>query len=97
MSEPLLEVRDLHVEIPTSRGRRRTPSTARRSRSRPGEALGLVGESGCGKTMTLRAILRPARHGRRASSAARSLFDGVDLAAARTQEPAGASAAARSP
>jgi len=53
---PILEVRDLRVEIPLTRG----TVHAVRSASftvEPGQALGLVGESGCGKSMTLRAIL----------------------------------------
>ena len=43
---PILEVRDLRVEIPLAARRRPARSTARRSTSRRGEALGLVGESG---------------------------------------------------
>ncbi|MDX6551968.1 MAG: peptide/nickel transport system ATP-binding protein [Gaiellales bacterium] len=54
--ESILEVRDLHVEIPLSRGTVRAVDGASFS-VRRGEALGLVGESGCGKSMTLRGIL----------------------------------------
>jgi oligopeptide/dipeptide ABC transporter ATP-binding protein len=64
MTPPLLEVRDLHVEIPMPYGRLHavrgvslTVDTA--------ESVGLVGESGSGKSLTLRALLgllpRPAR------------------------------------
>ncbi len=56
MSEPILEVRDLRVEIPTRRGVVRAVDGASFSLGR-GETLGLVGESGCGKSMTLRAIV----------------------------------------
>ncbi len=61
---PLLEVRDLTVHFPFARG-----SFLKRQRGviravdgisfslREGETLGLVGESGCGKTTTARAIL----------------------------------------
>jgi oligopeptide/dipeptide ABC transporter ATP-binding protein len=64
MNAPLLEVRDLHVDIPMPHGRLHavrgvslTVGTA--------ESVGLVGESGSGKSLTLRALLgllpRPAR------------------------------------
>ena len=53
---PLLDVRDLQVRIPLSRGTVRAVDGASFSVGR-GQALGLVGESGCGKSMTLRAIL----------------------------------------
>jgi peptide/nickel transport system ATP-binding protein len=44
----------------------------------PGEALGVVGESGCGKSQTMLAILRLLPHGGRVGSG-RVLFDGRDL------------------
>jgi oligopeptide/dipeptide ABC transporter ATP-binding protein len=52
----ILSVRDLRVEIPTPRGAVRAVDGVSLEVPRGG-ALGLVGESGCGKTMTLRAIL----------------------------------------
>ncbi len=83
MSEPagpLLQVRDLQVRIPLSRGTVRAVDGASFTVER-GQALGLVGESGCGKSMTLRAILgllpRPAR-----ITDGTVLFEGEDLAAA---------------
>jgi oligopeptide/dipeptide ABC transporter ATP-binding protein len=76
-AESILDVRDLHVRIPLSRGTVRAVDGASFI-VRPGESLGLVGESGCGKTMTLRAILgllpRPAR-----ITSGQVLFDGKDL------------------
>jgi ABC-type dipeptide/oligopeptide/nickel transport system ATPase component len=56
MSEPLLEVRDLSVDITLSRGTIHAVDGVSFSLE-PGAAMGLVGESGCGKSMTLRAIL----------------------------------------
>jgi len=47
----------------------------------PGETLGLVGESGCGKTMTGMSIMRLLPSGGRITSG-RVMFDGRDLAAA---------------
>ena len=56
MSRPVLEVRDLRVEIETRRGVVHAVDGASFALD-AGDALGLVGESGCGKSMTLRAIL----------------------------------------
>jgi ABC-type dipeptide/oligopeptide/nickel transport system ATPase component len=52
----VLDVRDLHVDIRTRRAVVHAVDGASFS-VRRGEATGLVGESGCGKSMTLRAIL----------------------------------------
>ena len=53
---PLLDVRDLRVELPLSRGTVHAVEGVSLTVG-PGEAFGLVGESGCGKSMTLRAIM----------------------------------------
>jgi peptide/nickel transport system permease protein len=45
----------------------------------PGEALGIVGESGCGKTITTRALLGLLPHGGRVIAGS-AMFDGADLA-----------------
>ncbi len=78
---PLLELRNLRVHFPVTEGmllRRRVGEvravdgidlTIRR-----GETLGLVGESGCGKTTTGRCILRLER-----PTAGEILYDGVNL------------------
>jgi len=53
---PLLDVRGLTVELPTAGGWLR-PVNDVSFRLAPGESLGLVGESGCGKTMLSLALL----------------------------------------
>jgi oligopeptide/dipeptide ABC transporter ATP-binding protein len=77
---PILEVRDLRVELPLSRGTVHAVDGASISVA-PGQAFGLVGESGCGKSMTLRAIMgllpRPGR-----IVAGQVLFEGEDLVTA---------------
>jgi oligopeptide/dipeptide ABC transporter ATP-binding protein len=55
-SDSILSVRDLRVEIPTPHGVVKAVDGVSLDVHRGG-ALGLVGESGCGKSMTLRAIL----------------------------------------
>jgi oligopeptide/dipeptide ABC transporter ATP-binding protein len=56
IADPILSVRDLRVEIPTPRGVVKAVDGVSLEVQRGG-ALGLVGESGCGKSMTLRAIM----------------------------------------
>jgi oligopeptide/dipeptide ABC transporter ATP-binding protein len=56
VSAPILDVRDLRVELPLSRGTVHAVDGASLQVG-AGEAFGLVGESGCGKSMTLRAIM----------------------------------------
>jgi ABC-type glutathione transport system ATPase component len=82
---PLLEVRDLHVSFPIKGG------VLGRVRSRlravdgvsisiaPGEALGLVGESGCGKTTLARAVM-----GLEKPQSGQILLDGQSLHGADT-------------
>jgi len=57
MSETLLEVLNLSVNIYTSRGVAKVVDNVSFD-IKSGEALGLVGESGCGKTMTALSILK---------------------------------------
>jgi peptide/nickel transport system ATP-binding protein/oligopeptide transport system ATP-binding protein len=80
---PILEVRDLRVEIPLTRGTVHAVQGASFT-VEAGQALGLVGESGCGKSMTLRAILgllpQPGE-----VKGGEILFEGRDLAIADTK------------
>jgi oligopeptide transport system ATP-binding protein len=87
-TKPLLEVRGLRMHFPVTEGiitHRKVGEvkavdgidfTVRR-----GETLGLVGESGCGKTTTGRCILRLER-----PTAGEILYDGVDIAKLERKE-----------
>ena len=78
MSNALLEIEDLVVEFAGDSGL--VHAVDRLSlRIEPGEIVGLVGESGCGKSVTALALLGlvPSPPGR--VSASRLMFDGLDL------------------
>jgi len=80
----LLEVRDLRLEFNTRRGKALVLGGVD-FELRAGETLCVVGESGCGKSMTALALLRliPTPPGR--ISGGRILFHGEDLLGASTQ------------
>ncbi|MEM7249745.1 MAG: ABC transporter ATP-binding protein, partial [Acidobacteriota bacterium] len=90
--DPLLVVEDLKVHFPIRRGllsRVRGWVKAVDGVSFKvwkGQTLGLVGESGCGKTTTGRALLRLLEHGSRVHVEGRTVFDGVDLQAVKGRE-----------
>jgi oligopeptide/dipeptide ABC transporter ATP-binding protein len=72
----LLEIKELHVELPVDETLRPVIHETTVSVN-AGEALGLVGESGAGKSMTVRAIMRLLPLG--ATVRGEILFDGADL------------------
>jgi oligopeptide/dipeptide ABC transporter ATP-binding protein len=77
-SADLLRVEDLHVVFPTATGQSRTVLRGINLSVKPGEVLGLVGESGAGKTALARSILgAPPAPGRIASG--RVIFEGRDI------------------
>jgi peptide/nickel transport system ATP-binding protein len=76
MIQPVLDVRDLSVRFETDEGT--THAVDRMSFSlAPGEVLGIVGESGCGKSVTSMALLRLLPPSAQVSG--QVIFDGVDL------------------
>ena len=81
---PLLEIDDLHVSFAASGGRVHAVNGVNLSLDH-GEILGLVGESGCGKTTTALSILRLLPQGGRVDSG-RVLFEGRDVLAMRDDE-----------
>jgi peptide/nickel transport system ATP-binding protein len=87
VAEPLLQVENLRVYFPIRRGFfSRTTDFVRAVDEvsftiYPGETVGLVGESGCGKTTLGRALLRLTE-----PTAGRILFEGTDLAALPASE-----------
>ena len=76
---PALAIEDLRVSFDTAQGELRAVDGVSLALA-PGEALGLVGESGCGKSVTAMSVLRlvPSPPGRLVSG--RILLDGKDLA-----------------
>ncbi|MGH8674837.1 MAG: ABC transporter ATP-binding protein [Burkholderiales bacterium] len=79
MSEVLLEVRDLVKHFPVSTGLRRATLSVRAVDGvsfsvHRGETLGLVGESGCGKTTTGRCVLLLER-----PTSGQVVFEGIEL------------------
>ena len=78
MSTPLLEVEDLTVQFVRHGAQPFTAVDAVSFSVQPGQVVGLVGESGCGKSVTSLAIMRLLpRRGNRVTGAVR--FGGVDV------------------
>src|SRR5262245_65572182 len=79
MSEALLEVRNLVKHFPVSAGLRRSTVSVKAVDGisfslQRGETLGLVGESGCGKTTTGRCVLLLER-----PTSGEIVFEGAEL------------------
>src|SRR3989441_13147773 len=85
MAQPLLEVQNISVAFDTDRGQIRPVRDVSFSIF-PGQTVALVGESGCGKSVTAMSILRliPAPPGKVLGG--RVLFEGRDLLALSERE-----------
>ena len=81
MAENLLEVKDLCMYFPIGRGRVVKAVDHVSFSIAEGETLGLVGESGCGKTTCGRSVLQLYR-----PTSGRVLFDGRDVSSLRGKE-----------
>jgi len=84
MSGALLEVRDLAVEVATRSGPARVVDNVTFA-VRTGEVLGVVGESGCGKSMTMMSLLGLLPPGARVAGGTAEM-DGRDLLALSGKE-----------
>ena len=84
-SEPLLSVTDLRKEFPVRLGFRRTGAVSAVDNVAfdvaAGETLGIVGESGCGKSTTARLVLSLIK-----PDSGKIVFDGHDLTAVHGRE-----------
>jgi oligopeptide/dipeptide ABC transporter ATP-binding protein len=76
-TEPLLEIRDLEVELMTVRGIVHAVQGTGFSLGK-GEVLGIVGESGCGKSVLVKSILRLHKESTTQFSGSIN-FDGTDI------------------
>ena len=84
MNAALVHIENLTVEFPTARGELKAVDRLS-LRMDAGESVGLVGESGCGKTTTALSILRLLPRPGRVESG-RILFQGKDLLTLRESE-----------
>ncbi len=85
MAEPLLRVEDLVTAFDTESGQVRAVDGVGFT-VQPGRTLGIVGESGCGKTVTALSIIQLLPHPTASILGGRILFEGKDLATASLEE-----------
>lgn len=87
MEEKILEVKNLCTTFRTERGKMRAVDGVSFHINK-GEILGVVGESGCGKSVTSQSILRLYDEKRTASYEGEILFDGKSVLALKEKEMA---------
>ena len=85
MAEPILSVHDLRTYFYTGAGVARSVDGVSFD-VMPGETLGIVGESGCGKSVTALSVLRLVRPPGRIEPGSRIEFEGRDLLALGERE-----------
>ena len=78
MTEPLLKVENLHTFFYSENGVARAVDGVSFVVG-SGETVGIVGESGCGKSVTALSILRLVRPPGRIEQGSRLVFEGTDL------------------
>ncbi len=78
MADPLLKIEDLHTQFFTEEGVVNAVNGVSND-VMPGEILGLVGESGCGKTVSALSILRLIPNPPGKITSGKILFDGEDI------------------
>ncbi|MEO7455617.1 MAG: ATP-binding cassette domain-containing protein, partial [Gemmatimonadaceae bacterium] len=78
MTAPLLEINDLHTFFYTDNGVAKSVDGVSFTVG-AGETVGVVGESGCGKSVTALSILRLSRPPGRIESGSAIRFEGRDL------------------
>src|SRR4051794_10997013 len=85
MADPLLSVRDLRTYFYTEGGVARSVDGVSFDVG-AAETVGLVGESGCGKSVTALSLMRLVRPPGRIEPGSRMLFDGKDLTSISERE-----------
>src|SRR5262245_35978766 len=83
--DALLDVRDLHTQFRTSEGTIRAVDGVTWD-VRPGETVALVGESGCGKSVSALSVMRLVSAPAGRITGGRILFKGRDLLALSEEE-----------
>ena len=78
VTDPILSIRDLRTWFHTEQGIARSVDGVSLD-VHPGETLGVVGESGCGKSVTALSVLRLIRPPGRIEAGSQVLFEGRDL------------------